>query len=299
MLRRTGGAVERPTSARERSEDEGGMSVEGLPASTLVGDPGLPPRSAPIIEIAGLKVAFGDLVAVEALDLAVNRDEFVVLLGPSGCGKSTLLLLLAGLLKPTAGNVRIDGRTNPPPGRDRGFVFQQAGLLPWFDVLTNIEIGLRAKGLSKKEAREISQRYVRLFRLQGFEKAYPHQLSGGMQQRVGVARAFAVAPPILLMDEPFGALDAQTRVLLQEELIRLWEGSRKTVVFVTHSIDEAIFLADRVVVMGARPGRVRTIVNVPLPRPRTDQTRLEPAFIQLQNELWQMIRTEAERAFTE
>ena len=275
------------------------MPVDRLGATTVAGPPEAPATPAPIIEISGLKVAFGDLVAVDGLDLVVNRDEFVVLLGPSGCGKSTLLLLLAGLLKPTAGEVRIDGRVNPPPGRDRGFVFQQAGLLPWFDVLTNIEIGLRAKGLSKKEARAISSRYVRLFRLKGFEKAYPHQLSGGMQQRVGVARAFAIDPPILLMDEPFGALDAQTRVLLQEELIRLWEGSRKTVVFVTHSIDEAIFLADRVVVMGARPGRVRTIVDVPLARPRTDQTRLEPAFVQLQNELWQMIRTEAERAFTE
>jgi NitT/TauT family transport system ATP-binding protein len=218
-------------------------------------------------------------------------------LGPSGCGKSTLLLVLAGLLKPTDGEVRIRGRANPPPGPDRGFVFQQPGLLPWFDVLTHIEIGLRSKGLSQSQARAISRPLAHKFKLQGFEHAYPHQLSGGMQQRVGVARAFAVDPPVLLMDEPFGALDAQTRVLLQEELIRLWEGSRKTVVFVTHSIEEAIFLADRILVLHARPGRVREIVDVHLPRPRTERTRQEPEFLALQRRLWEMIRSEAERAF--
>jgi NitT/TauT family transport system ATP-binding protein len=259
-----------------------------------------PDQHAAAITIENLGVVFeGAVTAIERLDFAVREEEFLVVLGPSGCGKSTLLLVLAGLMRPTSGEVRIQGRVNPPPGKDRGFVFQQAGLLPWFDVLTNIEIGLRAKGLSKHEARAISGPLARKFKLEGFEHAYPHQLSGGMQQRVGVARAFAIDPPLLLMDEPFGALDAQTRVLLQEELIRLWEGSHKTVVFVTHSIEEAIFLADRIMVMHARPGRVREVVTVHLPRPRTDQTRREPEYLALQSRLWDMIRSEAERAVIE
>jgi NitT/TauT family transport system ATP-binding protein len=276
------------------------MTPEGARAAAPAEEGGAPGQRAAAITIDNLGVVFeGRVTAIERLDLTVREEEFMVVLGPSGCGKSTLLLVLAGLLRPTTGEVRIQGRVNPPPGKDRGFVFQQAGLLPWFDVLTNIEIGLRAKGLSRKEARAISQPLARKVKLEGFEHAYPHQLSGGMQQRVGVARAFAIDPPILLMDEPFGSLDAQTRVLLQEELIRLWEGTHKTVVFVTHSIDEAIFLADRIMVMHARPGRVREVVNVPLPRPRGDRTRQEPAYLALQSRLWDMIRSEAERAFIE
>ncbi len=252
-----------------------------------------------VIEINRLSLVYpGGMTALQELSLSVHDQEFMIVLGPSGCGKSTLLQILAGLLRPTSGEARINGRINPPPGKDRGFVFQQSGLLPWFDVQTNIEIGLRAKGLSAKEARSISQHYVRMLRLNGFERAYPHQLSGGMQQRVGVARAFAIDPPILLMDEPFGALDAQTRVLLQEELIRLWEGNQKTVVFVTHSIEEAIFLADRIVVMSARPGRVREIVDVNLPRPRGEETRYDPQYLEMHSHLWHMIRSEAERALS-
>jgi len=241
----------------------------------------------------------GGVTAVERLDLAVHEGEFMVVLGPSGCGKSTLLLVVAGLLKPTSGQVRVNGQVNPPPGKDRGFVFQQSGLLPWFDVSTNIELGVRAKGLSRKQAHAVSQRYIDMLGLQGFERAYPHQLSGGMQQRVGVARAFAIDPPILLMDEPFGSLDAQTRVLLQEELIQVWEGSGKTVLFVTHSIEEAIFMADRITVMTARPGRVQELVDVGLARPRTEQTREEQEYIQLQRRLWHLLRPEARRAFVE
>jgi NitT/TauT family transport system ATP-binding protein len=254
----------------------------------------------PVIEVDRLSLVYaGGVTALHELSVTVHDQEFLVVLGPSGCGKSTLLQVLAGLLKPTSGEARINGRVNPPPGKDRGFVFQQAGLLPWFDVLTNIEIGLRAKGLSQKEARSISQHYLRMLRLEGFGHAYPHHLSGGMQQRVGVARAFAIDPPILLMDEPFGALDAQTRVLLQEELIRLWEGNQKTVVFVTHSIEEAIFLADRILVMSARPGRVREILDVNLPRPRAEETRYDPQYLEMHGRLWHMIRSEAERALTE
>ncbi len=276
------------------------MTLEGAQTTAPAEARGAAGQRPPAITIDDLGVVFeGGVTAIERLDLTVDDEEFLVVLGPSGCGKSTLLLVLAGLLKPTSGAVRIHGRVNPPPGKDRGFVFQQAGLLPWFDVLTNIELGLRAKGLSRQEARAISQPLARKFGLEGFEGKYPHQLSGGMQQRVGVARAFAIDPPILLMDEPFGALDAQTRVLLQEELIRLWEGSHKTVVFVTHSIDEAIFLADRIMVMQARPGRVLEVVDVPLPRPRSDQTRQQPEYLALQRRLWDMLRAEAERAFVE
>ena len=259
-----------------------------------------PPGGAPgqpIVEIDNLALTYpGGVSALQGCSLTVHPGEFIILLGPSGCGKSTLLQILSGLLRPTGGEVRIAGRVNPPPGKDRGFVFQHAGLLPWFDVYTNIEIGLRAKGLSKREAREISERQIRLMGLEGFGTKFPHQLSGGMQQRVGVARAFAIDPPILLMDEPFGALDAQTRVLLQEEMIRLWEGSGKTVIFVTHSIEEAIFLGDRIFVMTSRPGRIREVVDVNLPRPRSEKTRYTPDYLALDAKLWAMIRGDAERA---
>jgi NitT/TauT family transport system ATP-binding protein len=250
-----------------------------------------------IVEIRDLSLTYpGGVHALDRCDITLGTGEFVVLLGPSGCGKSTLLLILAGLLKPTSGEVRVAGRVNPPPGKDRGVVFQHAGLLPWFDVHTNIEIGLRAQGRSKTEARRLSDEQIHRMGLQGFETKFPHQLSGGMQQRVGVARAFAIDPPILLMDEPFGALDAQTRVLLQEEMIRLWEGSGKTVLFVTHSIEEAIFLADRILVMTARPGRIRESVPVRLPRPRGERTRYDPGYLELHERLWAMIRGDAERA---
>jgi ABC-type nitrate/sulfonate/bicarbonate transport system ATPase subunit len=262
---------------------------------TAVPEPAV--AAQPIVEIRDLSLTYpGGVKALEGCNLSLGSGEFVVLLGPSGCGKSTLLLILAGLLKPTAGEVRVDGKVNPPPGKDRGVVFQHAGLLPWFDVHTNIEIGLRAKGLTRQEARRLSDEQIRRMGLEGFESKLPHQLSGGMQQRVGVARAFSIDPPILLMDEPFGALDAQTRVLLQEEMIRLWEGTGKTVLFVTHSIEEAIFLADRILVMTARPGRIRDDVPVRLPRPRGERTRYDPGYLELHERLWAMIRGDAERA---
>lgn len=251
----------------------------------------------PLVEVSGLTVTYpGGVTAIKGFDLAVALGEFTVILGPSGCGKSTVLQVIAGLVKPTAGEVRVGQRLNPPPGKDRGFVFQQAGLLPWFDIYTNIEIGLRAKGLSKKSARAISEQYVSKMRLKGFGHFYPYQLSGGMQQRVGIARAFAIDPPVLLMDEPFAALDAQSRILLQEELLGLWEGSGKTIIFVTHSIEEAVFLADRVVVMSTNPGNVKAVVDIDLPRPRIEESRAHPRARELFEELWQMIRHDAERA---
>jgi NitT/TauT family transport system ATP-binding protein len=250
-----------------------------------------------LVEFRDLEMTYpGGVAAIRNFNLAIAQGEFIVLLGPSGCGKSTVLQITSGLLKPTSGQAKIGDRVNPPPGKDRGFVFQHAGLLPWFDIFTNIEIGLRAKGLSRKQARVISQRYVSKMGLDGFGHLYPHQLSGGMQQRVGVARAFAIDPPMLLMDEPFAALDAQTRILLQEELIHLWEGTGKTIIFVTHSIEEAVFLADRVVVMSSNPGSVKAIVDIDLPRPRTEATRSDPRSLELFNVLWGMIRHDAQRA---
>jgi NitT/TauT family transport system ATP-binding protein len=274
-------------------------------AGTGVADLDLGPAASvtsvrPLVEFRGLGLTYpGDVTAIRDFNLAVRAGEFVVILGPSGCGKSTVLQIVAGLLRPTTGEVEVGGRINPPPGKDRGFVFQHAGLLPWFDIFTNIEIGLRAKGLSKKAARAVSQRHVNAMGLEGFGHRYPHQLSGGMQQRVGVARAFAIDPPILLMDEPFAALDAQTRLLLQEELLRLWEGSGKTIIFVTHSIEEAVLLADRVVVMARSPGSVKAAVTITLPRPRNEATRRHPQYLRLFETLWDMIRVDAQRAITE
>jgi len=254
----------------------------------------------PLVEFFDLGMTYpGGVTAIKSFNLAVAPGEFLVILGPSGCGKSTVLQVVAGLLKPTSGRVEVAGKTNPPPGKDRGFVFQQAGLLPWFDIFTNIEIGLRAKGMSKNAARSVSERYVTEMGLDGFGHLYPHQLSGGMQQRVGVARAFAIDSPILLMDEPFAALDAQTRILLQEELICLWEGSGKTIIFVTHSIEEAVFLADRVVVMARGPGSVKALVEIKLPRPRTEETRFDAKYLDLVNTLWGMIRVDAQRAISD
>jgi len=254
----------------------------------------------PLVEFRDLGVTYpGGITAIKNFNLTVPQGEFLVILGPSGCGKSTVLQIVAGLLKPTLGHVEVAGQINPRPGKDRGFVFQHAALLPWFDIFTNIEIGLRAKGMPKKAARAVSQRYVTAMGLEGFGHLYPHQLSGGMQQRVGVAWAFAIDPPILLMDEPFAALDAQTRILLQEELLRLWEGSGKTIIFVTHSIEEAIFLADRVVVMARSPGSVKTAVAITLPRPRTEATRSHPQFLRFFETLWGMIRLDAQRAIAE
>jgi NitT/TauT family transport system ATP-binding protein len=268
-------------------------------SQAMTASAGLCVCAPPLTEVSGLTVTYpGGVTAITDFNLAVALGEFIVILGPSGCGKSTVLHVIAGLLKPTSGQVRVGQRLNPPPGKDRGFVFQQAGLLPWFDIYTNIEIGLRAKGLSKEAARTVSQRYVSKMGLDGFGHLYPHQLSGGMQQRVGIARAFAIDPPILLMDEPFGALDAQSRILLQEELIGLWEGSGKTIIFVTHSIEEAVFLADRVVVMSRNPGTVKATVDIDLPRPRTEETRTHPRARELFEELWAMIRRDAERAIS-
>lgn len=206
--------------------------------------------------------------AISDINFEVNRNEFVCLLGPSGCGKTTLLRLVAGLEGPTDGGILFDGLPMTKTNAKIGMVFQEYSLFPWRNVRDNISFGLEVRGISKKKRRKISQQYINLVGLDGFEQAYPHELSGGMQQRVAVARALSNEPELLLMDEPFGSLDAQTRSILQRELLRIWSETKKTILFVTHSISEALFLADRVVMMSVRPGRILEIVRVPMKRPR-------------------------------
>jgi ABC-type nitrate/sulfonate/bicarbonate transport system ATPase subunit len=237
----------------------------------------MPDRAAAPVKLAirGLRMAFraGDGVVrvLEDIDLDVRSGEFVCILGPSGCGKSTLLNIVAGFLTPTAGTVRIDGEEVRGPDPRRIFVFQERGVFPWLTVEGNIGFGLDR--LPREERRERVEHYVALVGLEGFEKAYPHELSGGMKQRVEVARALAVDPDVLYLDEPFGALDSITRLVMRGELLRLWQAEKKTVLFVTHDIEESVQLADRVVVLGARPARVRRIVEIDLPHPRDLSSR--------------------------
>jgi ABC-type nitrate/sulfonate/bicarbonate transport system ATPase subunit len=231
------------------------------------------------------------LVALYNISLAIKKNEFVSLLGPSGCGKTTLIRIIAGLILAEKGEVRVDGRTVTAPGQDRCMVFQQFGLLPWRTVIHNVEFGLEIDGVPHEERRATALKYLELVGLKGFEDYYPHQISGGMQQRVGIARALSKKPEILLMDEPFGAVDAQTREQLQEELLKIWAQTETTVVFVTHSIDEAIYLSDRVVVMQARPGRIKEEVAVDLPRPRWEgDVKADPRFARLRARLRDSLR---------
>ena len=237
------------------------------------------------------------LVAVEDISMTVRENEFVTIVGTSGCGKSTFLNMVAGLIPITSGVLEVDGKPVTGPGADRGMVFQKYTLFPWLKVLDNVKFSLKKKkGLSAREKDEIAREYLRLVGLAGFEDAYPSQLSGGMQQRVAIARALAYKPSILLMDEPFGALDAQTRGLMQELLLRVWEDHKTTILFVTHDIDEAIFLADRVYVMTARPGRIKEEVPVPLPRPRDYHTMTTPEFIAIKRRVMDLIREESLKA---
>ena len=210
-----------------------------------------------------------EVTAIQDFNLEVRENEFTVIVGPSGCGKSTFLYIVAGFEKPTKGEILLNGKPTKEPGPDRGFVFQEPTLYPWRTVLGNVIFGLEIMGMNKEKAREKAMHYVKMVGLKGFENAYPHTLSGGMKQRVGIARALAYDPEVLLMDEPFGALDAQTRKIMQQELIKIWEKTKKTVVFVTHSVIEAVYLADTIVVMTARPGTVKGIIDVNLPRPRS------------------------------
>ena len=227
----------------------------------------------------------GDVVALDNVSLKVTDSEFVSILGPSGCGKSTLLRILDGLAKADSGTLLMDGRPIERPTQERGFVFQSFNLFPWRTVRGNIEFGMEIKGVPKSERHSVAQRLVELVGLAGFERKYPHELSGGMQQRVGIARALAIDPAVLLMDEPFGALDAQTRADMQDELLRVWAAARKTVLFVTHSIEEAIYLSDRVLIMTPRPGRILADVIIPFSRPRSESHRTLPEFSALRHDI--------------
>lgn len=230
------------------------------------------------------------VVALQEVSLKVYRGEFISLLGPSGCGKSTLLNIVAGFLEPTSGAL-IHGKNEiSGPSSSRTVVFQDYALFGWMTLQKNVEFGLKAKNVPSKERAQIAKELLNKVQLGGFETKYPHEISGGMKQRAAIARALAPDPEILLMDEPFGALDAQTRVLLQEEIARLSSESGKTVIFVTHGIDEAVFLADRVIVMSPRPGRVREEVVVTLPRPRTSEMRADPWFVSTVNDLWASLK---------
>lgn len=231
------------------------------------------------------------VAALAGLDLVVHDHEIVCVLGPSGCGKTTLLRLVAGLLSCSAGEVLIDGHPVTGPGQDRAMVFQHFALLPWADVLTNVAFGLELRGLGRAEREHVAAELIRAVGLAGFERHLPWQLSGGMQQRVGLARALAIGPRTLLMDEPFGAVDAQTRRVLQEDLLGLHAKRAPTVLFVTHSMDEAVRLGDRVVLLTPRPGRIQEVIDVPLPRPRPPDLERHPTFIDLKEYLWWQLRT--------
>ena len=234
----------------------------------------------------------GEMVALNGVSLDIKDNEFVCVVGPSGCGKSTLLNIIAGLMEPTSGAVYVDGKKVEGTGVERGVVFQQYALFPWLTVKKNVEFGLKLKKLPKEEIEETAMKYIRMVDLEKFANAYPKELSGGMKQRVAIARAYAVNPEVLLMDEPFGALDAQTRTQLQTELLKTWEEERKTCFFITHDVEEAIILAQRVVIMSARPGRIKEIVDIDIPHPRTQETRMSPRFMELKNHIWSQVYQE-------
>ena len=234
----------------------------------------------------------GKTVALNGVNLDIKENEFICVVGPSGCGKSTLLNIIAGLHEPTSGAAYLDGKKIEGTGVERGVVFQQYALFPWRTVLKNVMFPLEMKKTPKAEAEAIALKYIKAVGLAGFENSYPKELSGGMKQRVAIARAYAADPEVLLLDEPFGALDAQTRVQLQTELLETWQKEKKTCFFITHDVDEAIILAQRVIIMSARPGRIKKIVDVDIPYPRTQATKTDPRFLELKTEVWNEVYQE-------
>ncbi|MGY4154675.1 NitT/TauT family transport system ATP-binding protein [Bradyrhizobium sp. USDA 4461] len=239
----------------------------------------------------------GRFTALEDITFDVHAGEFLALVGPSGCGKSTLLDLLGGLATPTSGRILLDGRPIVGPGRDRGVVFQQYALFPWRTAAQNVEFGLDIAGLKSKQRGDIARHFLDLVGLSGFADRYPHELSGGMKQRVAIARSLAYDPEVLLMDEPFAALDAQTRETLQGELLRIWRATGKTIIFITHGIDEAVVLGQRVAVMTSRPGRIKQIVDIPEPlRSEAEDVRSLPEFGRVRHEIWSLLREEVQKA---
>lgn len=248
------------------------------------------------VEIKGVEKVYegrnGKTVALNGIHLDIYENEFICVVGPSGCGKSTLLNIIAGLLEPSKGEVICDGNKVVGTGVDRGVVFQQYALFPWLTVKKNVEFGLKLQKKTKQEREAIAEKYIKMVGLEKFMNAYPKELSGGMKQRVAIARAYAVNPSLLLMDEPFGALDAQTRTQLQTELLRTWEEEQKTCFFITHDVEEAILLATKVIVMSARPGRIKEIIDIDIPYPRNQETKMLPEFTQLKNYIWNMVYKE-------
>ncbi len=261
-----------------------------------------------LLAVRGLTVAFesdreeqagghGDITALEGVELDVREGEFVSIVGPSGCGKTTLLSVVAGLFPGFQGTVRVSGREVRGPQRDVGLVFQEDSTFPWRTALRNVEFGLEMRGVAPEERRRRAREILALVGLAGYEHLYPGQLSGGMKQRVAIARTLVMHPSLLLMDEPFGALDEQTRILLGEELLRIQDALRQTIVFVTHNIQEAVFLSDRVVVLSARPGRVKATVPIALSRPRDSALLSSPGYAELVGEIWSVLREESLKAF--
>ncbi|MBK5414860.1 MULTISPECIES: ABC transporter ATP-binding protein [unclassified Pseudomonas] len=258
-----------------------------------------PAQGAPRLQVDKVSLRYkkpdgGVFTALEQVSFEVPDQQFAVLVGPSGCGKSSLLYLTAGLAEPTSGEIYVGGQQVEGPGADRGMVFQSYTLFPWLTVRQNVEFGLKRRGMAAAQRKEIVDYYVNEVGLAGFADNYAKQLSGGMMQRVAIARALANDPQILLMDEPFGALDSQTRLQMQQLLLRVWGNSKKTVLFVTHDIDEAILLGDRVYVMGARPGRIKQILDVPIERPRTLDMVMERSFIDMKRRIFGLLHDELE-----
>jgi len=252
---------------------------------------------APFIQARNITLVFSPknrepVTALSDFSLEVGKGEFVSIVGPSGCGKSTFLNILLGLIKPDSGEIQLNGTRITGPGQERAMVFQEFGLLPWRTVTANVELGLELKGVPAAQRAERATELIKLVGLKDFANHYPHELSGGMKQRVGLARALATEPEVLLMDEPFAALDAQTRDLMQMELLQIWEHTKKTVLFVTHSIEEAAYLSDRVIVMTARPGRTKDILKIALPRPRDYEMRLTPEFNEIKLRIWDVLKEE-------
>ena len=254
---------------------------------------------APKLQISRLGKSFGELQALHDINLAIERGEFIAVVGPSGCGKTTFLRIVAGLEPASSGEVELDGRPVTRPGGDRGFVFQTDNLLPWRTVFANAIIGREVAGRVGPAERRRTLELLKLVGLEGFENYHPRQLSGGMRQRVNLARALAIDPQVLLMDEPFSSLDAQTREIMQTELMRIWEAGRKTVLFVTHQIDEAVFLADRVLVFARRPGRLRESVAIELARPRTLAIKRTAEFVRYVDHVWRLIEDDVRASVIE
>ena len=253
-------------------------------------------KNVPEIEIQGVTKSYetreGSFLALEEVNLDVEKNEFICVVGPSGCGKTTLMNIIAGLNPPSTGTVKVRGELVTGPGKGKGVVFQQYALYPWLTVEKNVEFGLRMKGVEKEKRREIAQKYIKIVGLEKFAKSYPKELSGGMKQRVAIARAYTTGPEVLLMDEPFGALDAQTRAQLQENLLNTWQQAKKTCFFITHDVEEAVLLSTKVIIMSAGPGRIREIVDVHLPYPRDQETKLTPEFNELKNQIWNKVYKE-------